>query len=190
MMTPTTFARACSAVLAFAVAFVASASGVAGADAPHADVPTFPTVSGHDLNGRAVEIPRDLQGSANLVYVAFVPNQQAQVDSWKPFAEEMVRRYPGFHAYQLPVIASTYTVFRGYLDRVMRGAIADTAARESTITVFLNKGSFDRALGIESEGAISVFLVAPNGEILWRTTGAYDPSRPPRIAELVAARGP
>ncbi len=144
----------------------------------------FPAVAGHNLNGRAVEVPRDLKGATNLVYVAFLPAQQAQVDSWEPFAAGMARRYPRFHAYQLPIISSAYTVFRGYLDNVMRSAISDTEARESTITLFLDKAAFERALGIVSEDEISVFLITPNGKILWRSTGSYDAVRPPDIARF------
>jgi hypothetical protein len=159
--------------------------GSFSAGAASAAPAAFPTVAGHNLNGRAVEIPRDLAGGTNLVYVAFLPAQQAQVDSWQPFAAGMARRYPRFHAYQLPIISSTYTLFRGYLDNVMRSAIADTEARESTITLFLDKPAFERTLGIVSEDEISVFLITPSGTILWRSTGPYDAARPPDITRFV-----
>ena len=180
-----TLARAGRALILLTCLSSALSAQAAGA-APAA----FPAASGHNLNGRAVEVPRDLKGSANLVYVAFLPAQQAQVDSWEPFAAEMARRFPGFHAYQLPIVSSTYTIFRGYLDNVMRGAIADTEARESTITLFLNKGAFERALGIASEREISVFLITPSGEILWRSTGPYDASNPPDLEKIVGGAAP
>jgi hypothetical protein len=174
-------ARAAGALLALSLL-----CGSLSAPAAGAEPGTFPVASGHNLNGGAVEVPRDLRGSTNLVYVAFLPAQQAQVDSWQPFAAGLTRRFPGFRAYQLPIVSNVYTIFRGYLDNVMRGAIADTDARASTITLFLNKAAFERALGIASEREISVFLITPRGEILWRTTGSYDPSSPPDLAKLIA----
>jgi hypothetical protein len=177
-------ARTSRTVLALTLLWSALSGWMARAES------VFPVASGHNLNGGAVAIPRDLKGSTNLVYVAFLPDQQASVDSWQPFAAEMTRRYPDFHAYQLPVISNGYTFFRGYLDSIMRGAIPDTAARASTITLFVDKRAFDRALGIASEREISVFLITPRGEILWRTTGAFDASHPPDIAGLVARASP
>jgi hypothetical protein len=178
---PLSLARAGRALLAIALLF-----GSLAAPNARAEPAAFPTVSGHNLNGGAVEIPRDLKGRSNLLFVAFLPAQQAQVDSWHAYAESMALRFPGFHAYQLPIVANAYTIFRGYLDNVMRGAIADTQQRDSTITLFIDKGAFERTLGIASEREISVFLVTPRGRILWRTTGAYDPASPPDIAKLVA----
>lgn len=174
-----TIARPARAVLALTIA-LSSTSAIANAERA-----AFPTVSGHNLNGRAVEIPHDLAGNANLVYVAFLPAQQAEVDSWQPFAAEL-GRLPSFRAYQLPIISNAYTVMRGFLDNVMRGAIEDSRARDSTITLFLDKGKFERELGIASEGEISVFLIRPSGQILWRATGAFDPAKPPGIAKFLA----
>jgi hypothetical protein len=179
-MSPT-LARAACAFLALTLLF-----GALSPRDARAEPAAFPSASGHNLNGGAVEVPRDLKGGTNLVYVAFLPAQQAQVDSWQPFAAGLARRYPSFRAYQLPIVSSTYTFVRGYLDNVMRGAIADIAGRESTITLFLDKAAFERSLGIASEREISVFLITPRGEILWRTTGAYDPASPPDIARIVS----
>lgn len=180
-----TLARAARAL--FAITLLCG--GLSARDA-RAEPAVFPSASGHNLNGGAVQVPRDLKGSANFVCVAFLPAQQAQVDSWQPFAAGLARRYPSFRAYQLPIVSSTYTFVRGYLDNVMRSAIADTAGRESTITLFLDKAAFERALGIASEREISVFLITPRGEILWRATGAYDPANPPNIAQIVSRTTP
>ena len=179
---PPSLARAARALLAISLLL-----GSLAASSARAEPAAFPTVSGHNLNGGTVEIPRDLKGRTNLLFVAFLPAQQAQVDSWHAYAGAMALRFPSFHAYQLPIVANAYTIFRGYLDNVMRGAIADTQARESTITLFIDKGAFERTLGIASEREISVFLITPRGEILWRAIGPYDPANPPDIAKLVGA---
>ncbi len=148
----------------------------------------FPTVSGHNLNGRAVEIPRDLGGPVNLVFVAFTREQQAEVNSWQPFVAGMTHQFPGLRAYELPTLAKPFGLLRGYLDGVMRAGIPDPGTRETTVTLFLDKRDFDRALGISSEREISVFLAAPTGEILWRTTGSYDPAKADQLATLIGDR--
>lgn len=147
----------------------------------------FPTVSGNNLNGRSVEIPRDLSGRLNLVFVAFTREQQREVNSWQPCVAELAQRFPDLRAYELPTLAKPFALLRGYLDGIMRTGIPDPGTRETTVTLFLNKQHFDRALGISSESAISVFLVAPSGEIFWRTTGPYDPEKSSVLANLIGA---
>jgi hypothetical protein len=167
-----------------AVSFIIGALSVSLANDERA---IFPTVSGHNLNGRAVQIPRDLSGRVNLIFVAFTREQQAEVNSWQPFVAEMTQRFPDVRAYELPTLAKPFVLLRGYLDGIMRTGIPDPGTRETTVTLFLDKSGFDRALGISSERAISVFLVAPGGEIVWRTTGPHDPAKSSELAKIIGA---
>jgi len=147
----------------------------------------FPTVSGNNLNGHAVEIPRDLSGRVNLVLVAFTREQQKEVNSWLPFIAEMTHRFPDLRAYELPTLGRPFVLLRGYLDAIMRTGIPDPQTRETTVTLFLDKREFDRALQISSERAIAVFLVTPSGEVLWRTTGPCDPAKSNELATIISA---
>ncbi|MGB8266177.1 MAG: hypothetical protein WCE44_07655 [Candidatus Velthaea sp.] len=145
----------------------------------------FPTVSGHNLNGRLVEIPRDLDGRVNLIFIAFTREQQREVNSWQPFVAELTGRHAGVRAYEFPTLARPYGLMRGFLDGIMRSAIPDEATRDATVTLFIDKRAFDRALGITSEDTIAVFLVKAGGEILWRMAGAYDPVNAAALGALV-----
>ena len=147
----------------------------------------FPTVFGNNLNGRAVELPRDLTGRVNLVFVAFTRAQQREVNSWQPFVAEITQRFSDVRAYELPTLAKPFALLRGYLDGIMRSGIPDPQTRETTVTLFLDKRDFDRALRISSEREIAVFLVASTGEVLWRTTGPYDPAKSNELAKIIGA---
>jgi hypothetical protein len=57
----------------------------------------FPTVEGKDLNDRRLTLPADFAAPASLVFVAFERKQQGEVDSWKPFVQEMQRMRPFAH---------------------------------------------------------------------------------------------
>ena len=149
----------------------------------------FPTVSGHNLNGRLVEIPRDLGGRVNLIFIAFTREQQREVNSWQPFVADLTGRHAGVRAYELPTLGRSYALIRGFLDGIMRSAIPDEGTRDATVTLFIDKGPFDRALAITSERAIAVFLVKPSGEILWGTSGAFDPANPPSLGAIIEREG-
>lgn len=145
----------------------------------------FPTVTGKNLNGTVFHLPSDFAAPVNLVFVPFVRNQQSDVDSWKPFVSDLKSRHPRLGVYEVPTLSSGYSLFRGFIDGGMRSGIPDPAVRATTITLYIDKHAFDSALGIESESAITVLLVRPNGEILWRAMGRYDAANPPKLDEFL-----
>ena len=48
------------------------------------DKPYLPEIKVRSLEGERLVIPRDLEGSRNLLAVAFLREQQADVDTWVP----------------------------------------------------------------------------------------------------------
>ena len=141
----------------------------------------FPNVTGKNLNGTAFHLPADFASPVNLVFVAFLREQQDDVDSWKPFVTELKAKYPQLGVYEVPTLSRGYALIRGFIDGGMRSGIPDPNVRATTITLYLDKGAFDRELGIDSETAITVLLVRPSGEILWRTTGRFDAAHAPQL---------
>ena len=131
----------------------------------------FPTVEGSNLEGKPYVLPRDLEGRCNLLFVAFLREQQEMVDTWLPAARYLMGAYPELRYYELPTIARLNAVTRWFIDRGMRGGIPDPAARAATITLFIDKEPFRRALGIENEETITVLLLDTRGRVVWRTEG-------------------
>jgi uncharacterized surface protein with fasciclin (FAS1) repeats len=154
--------------------------------APTAPVAThqFPEARGSNLEGRAFHLPADLEGEPSIVILAFRRWQQEQVDTWMPHALELVEKHQGTAVYELPVLDSGWRLLSGWIDGGMRSGISDVSARERTITLYLDKHEFLAPLEIEDESVITVMLVNPSGEVLWRTTG---PATDATVAELAAA---
>lgn len=131
----------------------------------------FPTVEGSNLEGTPYVLPRDLEGRCNLLFIAFLREQQEMVDTWLPAARYLMGVYPELRYYELPTIARLNPVTRWFIDRGMRGGISDPAARAATITLYIDKEPFRRALGIEGERTITVLLLDARGRVAWRTEG-------------------
>jgi hypothetical protein len=176
------FLLAAAAALLLAAGLALGASHVQAEDAA-----LFPSVTGRDLNGRTLQLPRDFAGELNLALVAFQRRQQGDVDSWRSFADALRSAHPAVRAYELPTLSRSYSWLRGFIDGGMRSAIKDEDARAGTVTLYIDKRSFERRLGIASESAIVVLLVRRDGTILWRTTGRFDPAHPPQIDALLSA---
>ena len=55
----------------------------------------------------------------------------------------------------------------------MRGGIADRQQRARTITLYLDKEPFKKAMGVGPEDRIYALLVDKTGRILWRAEGVF-----------------
>ncbi|NTV37735.1 MAG: hypothetical protein HGA82_00825, partial [Anaerolineales bacterium] len=64
----------------------------------------FPTVQGENLSGREMILPKDFEGKLNIVIVAFHRGQQLLVNSWMPVIQQLEKKYPELHFYELPTI--------------------------------------------------------------------------------------
>jgi hypothetical protein len=133
----------------------------------------FPIVSGNNLMRIEYEFPRDFEGEYNLLFVPFQQWQQREVNTWIPAAQQLEQERKGLVYYELPTIYELPALSRTFINEGMRAGIPDQTARERTITLYLDKERFKKALAIDSEDAITVLLVDNEGTILWRESGAY-----------------
>jgi hypothetical protein len=136
---------------------------------------TFPPVEASNLEGRELSLPGQLEGNLNLVLIAFQRQQQQMVETWFPAAERFERLYSGFRYYELPTISRRNPLTRWFIHQGMRGGIPDRAARERTITLYLDKSPFREALGLPHEDTVYAVLIDRNGRVLWRASGEFDP---------------
>lgn len=146
--------------------------------------PHFPTVNGSSLTRRKFVLPGDFEGELNVVLIAFKRGQQADVDSWTPHLRPLTGSDSTLRVYELPVLPRTLTLMRSFIDGGMRGGIPDSAVRAATITMYINKTPFKRALAIPNEDSIVVVLTDRSGRLYWRANG---PFRAPALEELEAA---
>jgi hypothetical protein len=156
---------------------------------PHpTDSIRFPTVTFDNLEGRSLTLPADFNGERNVVFVAFLMEQQKDVDTWAPWLKQTLPKYPGSDFYEIPTIQRMVAPMRWVINRGMRGGIPDRAVRERTVTLYIDKGPFKQALGITTESMIQVLLVDKAGRIWWRTTGPFTPAKAAELEKALAGR--
>ncbi len=144
----------------------------------------FPTVSGSNLLRQKVTLPGDFQGELNLVFIAFQQWHQAWVNSWLPTAQYLEETYPGLQYYETPVIYRMNKLSQTFINEGMRAGIPNRASRQKTITLYVDKESFRRALDIPGEDTIWVMLLDSNGNLLWRDNGAFSPEKGQTLASF------
>ena len=148
----------------------------------------FPKVSGSNLEGRRYRLPGDLEGELNLLFIPFQRWHQDWVDTWVPFARELQAEIQGLRYYELPTLPRMNPFYRMSLDLGMKMGIPDRAAREATITLYLDKDAYRQALQIPSEETIVVLLIDRMGTVLWRTEGPFDDTKAADLRALLSGR--
>ena len=172
---------------------LALAAALLGAAAPlHAQAEAgvggrFPTITSAALSGRRYSLPRDFEGRANVVLIAFRREQQRDVDTWLPTARALAADNRELRFYELPTISRGYVLLRPVIDGGMRGGIPDSATRDLTITLYTDVGRFRRALGLASDRTIHTLLVDSAGVVRWRAAGAFTPAQGDALRRAAAA---
>jgi hypothetical protein len=143
----------------------------------------FPRLIASNLERRSFTLPDDFEGSRNLLLVAFQREQQQQVDTWLREMRRFEELDPEFRYYELPTIQSPNRLVRWFIDTGMRRGIPDQKARSRTITLYIDKQPFLKALGITEENRIHCFLVNRSGQVLWRAEGGFDEAKAVSLRE-------
>jgi hypothetical protein len=137
----------------------------------------FPEVEGKNLESKSYKIPSDLEGDLNIILVPFQRWHQSLVDSWGPYLEDLTKIFPKLKYYEVPSLSSGYKIMSFMIDGGMRAGIPSKEVRERTITLYIKKSKFKKALQIPNEQTIYLFLINKTGEILWRDNGVYTDSK-------------
>ena len=145
----------------------------------------FPQASGTNLLREKLTLPDDLQGEINILLIAFQQWQQASVDSWVPRLRTIEQAYPIVQFYELPVIYKMNFLSQTFLNEGMRAGIPNPATRAKTITLYLDKSKFRRALAIPNEDAIVIMVIDRSGNIIWRSAGTYSEEKGAELLQAI-----
>jgi hypothetical protein len=145
----------------------------------------FPEVSGRNLKRKKYHFPQDFIAPLNIVLIAFQRHQQLEINTWLPFVSELDSEYSDLTYFEFPVIYQMGPLGQFMLNEGMRAGIPDQRARESTITLYLDKNYFMSQLQIRSEDMIQIFLVAKSGKVLWNETGIFSDEKAEALKEVV-----
>jgi hypothetical protein len=137
----------------------------------------FPNVVGKNLLRQTIHFPQDLKADLNLLFVPFWQWQQEEVDSWVPFAQELVGQIKNFDFFELPTIESRGKFSQWIINEGMRAGIPNNPTRARTITLYLDKRKFRQALDIQDEDHIHLFIVNRAGDVLYHERGEFDPKK-------------
>ena len=143
----------------------------------------FPSINGKNLLRQKIALPQDFIGKVNLVFVAFQQWQQQEVDTWGPVAGVLENQFEGLAYYELPTFQTSNIIYRMFINEGMRVGIPNHKSRERTVTLYLDKIEFRRALEMADEDHIYTLLVDRDGQVFHSTRGSYNPEAGERLRQ-------
>ncbi len=75
---------------------------------------------------------------------------------------------------------------QAFINEGMRAGIPDRAARERTITLYIDKQAFLRALNMPDEDHIYILLMDQEGNVLWQARGANTEENSASLRQAIA----
>jgi hypothetical protein len=133
----------------------------------------FPQLKARDLEGRTVQLPGGLDGSSNLVVLAFRRDHQYPIETWLPHFARLEEGFPGLEVWEVPALSRSYRIWRSVIDGGMRAGISEPRVRRHTLTTYTDLRVLQRALDLPDLDEICLFLLDRSGRIRWRGQGAY-----------------
>lgn len=134
---------------------------------------SFPTLTGKSLSGARVEVPANLIGDLNLVFVPFLRRQQLDINRWIRELGPIEEAHEGLALYEIPLMRRFPKAYRSFIDSGMRAGIADPKTRSRTVTVYTDRSMFLADAGLEGTAKIWLVLIDRTGTIFWSHVGEY-----------------
>ena len=146
----------------------------------------FPEIRAADLDGRVYELPMDLPPGPRLFIVATKRWQQVLAEMWKARTLKLAREYPCMGVWELALLPRLYAAVRPIIDGGMRSSLTDPATRRRTLTAYTDIDEVAASLGIDDLETVHVFLVASDGEVVWRASGRPESDQVTALGEVLA----
>ncbi|MCM8541615.1 MAG: hypothetical protein NE328_15205 [Lentisphaeraceae bacterium] len=133
----------------------------------------FPTVTGTDLHGEDRTLPDCLEKDYTIAVVAFKREQQTLCDGWYKHIEGELQNNENLAFFEVPTISEMNPFTRWFIHQGMKGGIKDPVMRGQVVTLHINKEPFKKALSIDTEETVHVYVLNKKGQILKHISGEW-----------------
>lgn len=144
----------------------------------------FPQVQSTNLKFETRAIPNDLDGSVQLIVVAYDTDQQIYVDKWLKPLEDLNERYPDLNGYYMPLLPRDAADGALFIIGGMALVAESNENRERTLVTFTDVDAFNDQVGVLDKNDVQLFLLDASQQIVWHGSGEYAPAT---LASLEAA---
>jgi hypothetical protein len=117
----------------------------------------------------------------------FNRDQQTAAVGWLETFEQAAREDPRVAYYSIAALTDLSPLVRTLVVQGLNVAVRDAAVRPRVVVAFLeDQAAFVAALGAGDTSAMRVLILAPDGRVLWQTSGEHTPERAAELLEALA----
>lgn len=143
----------------------------------------LPTLEGQALSGRHVRLPDDAAGKVALVAMGFAYSARWAVEDWVDAFNNRFAHRKDVTFYEIPMIGGVARLAAPMIETAMRSATPDSL-QDHVVTIYGSMGSIREALGVTNESDAWIFLIDPDGTVLFESRGSFDAARLDRLASV------
>ena len=153
---------------------------------------TFPDLEGESLTHGMVNIPADVKGKHTLVGLAFSKKSEKDLNKWfNPVYQQLITEPEAGSLFAFSYDVNVYFVpmltgaKRPAYEAVMKKVEKDVDKRLHPNILFY-KGTlkeYKNALNIDDKNVPYVYLLDPEGKVIYMTTGSYDKAKLQKIID-------
>jgi hypothetical protein len=145
----------------------------------------LPMLHGHFLNGRPVALPAAASGKITLLLLGFSYDSRFAVEAWGAKFRAEFGTHPGVTFYEIPMIGGLARLGKWFIDSGMRKG-TPKADYEHVITVYGSTDLWKRRVGFHHPNAAYLLLLDPDGKVVWRYGGGFEPHVFQALSDAVA----
>lgn len=143
--------------------------------------PKFPVISGENLLGQSFQFPQDFHSNRILVVFAY---KESQAEVLKTWIDGLNLLDSTWEWYEMPIISKPLKLGRWFIDGGMLKGIPDVRLQKRVITLYTDRESFSRSLGIQfDEDGAYALVVNRDGRIAGYVSGAFTTDGATKINE-------
>jgi hypothetical protein len=127
---------------------------------------TFPTIKAQTLARQNIVFPDVLKGKYGFIAVAFKQDAQSQIDTWYTLYIDTLQAKDVVF-YEIPMISGGWKMMSSWIDGGMRSGIP-VAKHPYVATYYGPLQVHQGQLGVTDDQLAYVYLIDPNGKIIFR----------------------
>jgi hypothetical protein len=130
----------------------------------------LPEISGQTLSGKQLTLPRDAAGKPAVVSFSFSKTGGKDSALW---SEHIEKDFPAIgHPYTLMMIEAAPKFVRGMIISSSKKDMPEQA-QDRCIPMDHDEDAWKKRIGFTDDNKAYIFLLAPDGHIRWKSSGAF-----------------
>lgn len=146
----------------------------------------FPEMQVKSLEGKTMHLPQDAKGKFALVCIATSLKAQDDLYTWyEPVMSQLTGIYYPVNLYFVPMTARIKGISQDKIEEKLKSSI-QREFYKNVLVYQEDPSPFEASLSMKDKNTPYIFVVDPEGNIIYNTSGAYTEAKMDKITDAIA----